>query len=181
MNLASLVISSLSLIAVIIIGWRSIRLGQRAAKAAEVSAKASEAAAKATKESALASERAAEATERSVRASERAAALADQDARCRRIEGVLDVILSMREVFNEQVVTHEKDFPPWTPGLHSQEMLIRTALRRKLEGRLVLFEEQLDSRTATRTLTTPNLWSSGLLETAIDEVKALLKAAANLS
>ncbi|GEM_PF-2979422 len=167
MNLAALVISSLSFLAVIVIGLRSIRLGERSAKAAE--------------RSATASAKAAEATERSVKASERAAALAEQDATLRRIEGVLDVVLAMREVFHEQGVAHENDFPPWVPALHSPEMLIQTALRRKLEGRLVLFEEQLDSRTAVRTLTNPNLWSTGLLERAIDEVKALLKAAGSSS
>lgn len=167
MNLAALVISSLSLLVVIIIGLRSVRLGERAAKASEDSARASEDAAKAT--------------ERSVMASERAAALAEQDAKIRRIEGVLDVVLAMREVFHEQGVAHEKDAPPWVPALHSQEMLIQTALRRKLEGRLVLFEEQLDSSTAVRTLTNPNLWSTGLLEKAIDETEALLKVTASLS
>ena len=164
----------MSLLVVIIIGLRSIRLGERSIRLGERSATAAEG-------SATASVKAAEATERSVTASELAAALAEQDAKIRRIEGVLDVVLEMREVFTAQVVTHEQDIPPWVPALHSPEMLIQTALRRKLEGRLVLFEEQLDSRTATRTLTTPNLWSSGLLETAIDEVKALLKAAGSSS
>lgn len=176
MNLAALVVSSLSLLAVVLVGWRSISLGERSAKASEDSAKASEVAAKATERSTQASVRAAEATERSVAASERAAALAATDARVRRIESVLDTVLAMREVFNEQNAAHESEVPPWTPSLHAPEALARLALCRKLEGRLVPFTDELDASTSVRTLTTTQNWNSGLLEFAISEVSELLKA-----
>jgi hypothetical protein len=204
MNLASLILSSLSLVAVIIIiGWRSVSLGERSAKASEQSAQSSEVAARATMDSAAASERAAVATERSVVAAERAAAatqqsvsvseraadatersvavsermvaLASLDAQYRRVEAVLDVVLEMRQVFNEQEYAHEGEVPPWVPAMHSPETLERLALGRKLEGRLVPLEEVLDARTNVRTLLGAHFWGSGTLESAITEVKELLK------
>ena len=114
------VLSGLSLAAVVVIGWRSIQLGARSAAAAEKSAQASV-------DAAEASVNAAEATMRSVTASEHAAFLASQDARLRRLEAVLDVILEMRELFNEQMVAHEMDVPPWVPPRHSPEELGRIA------------------------------------------------------
>ena len=98
MNVSSTVLSGLSLVAVIIIGWLSIRLGERAAKVAE--------------ESTRASERAAGATERSVVASERAALLASQDAKIRRIEALLDVVLEMRQLGDVKSL-------PWTRWVSS--------------------------------------------------------------
>lgn len=178
MNLAALIVSSLSLIAVVIIGYSSIRLGTRSTKASEDSAKASETAAKATEQSAIASSRAAGATERSVLASERAAALAAQDARVRRIETVLDVVLAMREVFNELVALQEPGHPPPTPAPGSSEALARLALMRKLEVRLVPFGDIFDSTAPTQILTNSYLWSTIHLEGSIDELKKLLKATA---
>ena len=65
------------------------------------------------------------------------------------------------------------------PDLHSPEALARLDLCRKLEGRLVLFETELDSTTTVRTLTTTYNWSgSHFLEQAIAEVTAVLKTAA---
>jgi hypothetical protein len=106
-------------------------------------------------------------------ASERAAALADQDARCRRVEALLDVVLAMRELFNEQHAAHEREVPPWVPSPHSPEALARLALCRKLEGRAVPLDDQLDL--SNWNLTTTYLWSSGQLETAIAETKRPLK------
>lgn len=181
-NLASLIISSLSLIAVVIIGYRSIRLGERSTKASEDSAKASEVAAKATEESAISSSRAAEATERSVVASERAAALASQDAQIRRIEAVLDVVLNMREIFNEQITQHQQPgHPAFTPGMHDPEALARLALMRKLEARIVPFGDRFNNTTPTHLLTTSYLWSTIHLEGSIDEMKMFLKETANPS
>jgi hypothetical protein len=180
MNLASLIISSLSLIAVIIIGRRSIRLGQQAALSGQKSAEASDRAAQATAESAAASSRAAEATERSVAASERAASLAERDARYRRLESILDVLITMREMFNEQVFPeHERD--NWTPARNSPEQLARLALRRRLEGRLVPFEAQFDDSTNTCQLALSNVdgWSTSQLEGAITELKQLLWTVGN--
>ena len=180
MNLAALIVSSLSLIAVIIIGYRSIRLGERSTKASEDSAKASETAAKATEESSIASSRAAEATERSVVASERAAALAAQDAQIRRIEAVLDVVLNMRQIFNEQQAQQQPGHPPPTPGMHEPEALARLALMRRLEARIVPFGERFNSMTPTHLLTTSYLWSTIHLEGSIDELKKFLKETAEL-
>jgi len=105
MNLATLILSSLSLIAVIGLGLKANVLGQRSAKASEKSAEASVAAA--------------EAIERSVAASERAAGLAAQDARVRRIEAVLDTLLEMRQLFSEQRAAHEDEVPEWKLSHHS--------------------------------------------------------------
>src|ERR1039458_6272706 len=88
-------LSGLGLVAVVVIGWLTVRLGRRSTLASERSAEA-------TLRSVKASESAALATQRSVAVSELAARLADQDARCRRLEGALDVVLAMRELFNEQ-------------------------------------------------------------------------------
>ncbi len=175
MNLASLIISCLSLITVVIIGWRSISLGERAARASEDSAQASQTAAKATEGSLIASRSAAAATERSVVAAERAAALAAQDARLRRLEAALEVILEMREVFNDQEMPHLHDGAPWTPARYSPEELQRFACSRQLEGRLVPFEDIFDARTSARTLTTTTNWSNGLLENAIAELKDAMR------
>ena len=180
-NLAALIVSSLSLIAVVIIGYRSIKLGERSAKASEESAKASEGAAKASKDSAISSSRAAEATERSVVASERAAVLAAQDAQVRRLEAVLDVVLNMRQIFNEQQFIRQPGHPPPTPEIHSPEALARLALIRKLEARLVPFDEKFDTTTPTRILTNSYLWSTIHLEGSIDELKKFLKETANPS
>jgi hypothetical protein len=86
--------------AVVIIGWLTLQLGRRSTDASERSATAAIQAAEATERSVEASERSAEAslqaaqaTERSVAASEAAARLAAQDARMRRVEAVLDVVL----------------------------------------------------------------------------------------
>lgn len=165
---------------VIIIGWRSIRLGARSAKASEDSARASEVAAEASEDSAISSSRAAEATERSVVASERAAALAAQDARVRRIEAVLDVVLAMRELFNEQIALQEPGHPPPTPGPRSSEALARLALMRRLEVRLVPFGDVFNLTAPTQILTASYLWSTTHLEGSIDELKKFLKATAVL-
>ena len=173
MNLASLIISSLSLVAVVLIGLRSIRLGERSTKSAEASTAASEAAAKATELSAIASERAA-------KGSERAAAVAEQDARYRRIERALDAALEMRELFNRQMLSdpgHERK------GLMQPEILGRVALKRKLEGRLAPFEVGFDSLAPVRDLATARveMWSTGTLEAAIQLLKALLRSTADMN
>ena len=176
MDVASLIISSLSLIAVLIIGWRTIMSGERSAKASEESAEASVLAAQATERSVVAAESAAKATERSVAASERAAALAASDACYRRIVATLAVVLEMREAFNDQHAAHESEEPPWVPPTHSPEALQRLALMRTLEGRLVGIDRLVEPTTASRTLITTYLWTSGTLELAITEMKELLKS-----
>jgi hypothetical protein len=175
MESVALIVSCLSLVAVVVIGWRTILVGARAAKASEDSASASERSAKASEESAAASSLAAAATERSVAASERAAALAEQDAIYRRLEALLDVVLAMRELFNEQHASQVLG-SPWVPAYNSPEALARLALMRKLEGRLVPFDERFDSNSACRILTTSYLWSSTHLEQAIEALKQLLRS-----
>jgi hypothetical protein len=161
------VLSGLSLAAVIVIGWWSIRLGARSAAAAEKSAQASV-------DAAEASVKAAEATERSVTASEHAAFLASQDATTRRLEAVLDVVLEMRELFNEEMAAHENEVPPWVPPRHSPEELGRTALCRKLAARLVPFESEAVELRNPQSISVTHNWTSSSLESSIDEVKALL-------
>ena len=191
MNLAALIISGLSFVAVLLIGWRSISIGERSAKGSERAAEASVTAAQSTERSADASvraadaaersleatQRAAEATERSVGASEHAAALAALDARSRRIEALLDTVLEMRQLFNQQNAAHENEVPPWVPGWHSPEALARLALCRQLEGRMVPFEKAFDASSAVRTLATTENWGNTHLEQASSEVKSILMAA----
>jgi hypothetical protein len=120
------------------------------------------------------------ATQRSVAVSELAARHADQDARCRRLEGALDMVLAMRELFNEQNETLGTGEPSyWAVEMRSVEGRKRLALRRKLEGRVVTFEDDLDEESCTRTLatTTAAISSSSNFEGAITELKGLLKEA----
>ena len=158
-----------SLVAVIIIGWRSVRLGERAAKASEESAKGSQVAAMATQEAAAASGRAAEATERSVAASERAAGLAAQDAWVRRLEAALDVALAMREMLNAQTLNLGR-------GLSPSELLDRVAMTRKLAGRVVPFGSYI-SLAPVRDLVAlpPQSWSTNDLEAAIQALTDVLR------
>lgn len=146
MSLAVSILSGLSLIVVIIVGWRTVVLGERSAKASEQSAAASQKASEATKKAAEASAQAAIATERSVVASELAAALAAQDARVPRIEAALDVVLEMRETSTGQLRTHPVE---WTPVFHSPESIARVDLCRRRSVRLVSFANEcgVDSRT----------------------------------
>jgi hypothetical protein len=174
MNLASLVISSLSLVVVLFIGLRTISIGQRSNALGERSARAAE-------DSANASVAAARATERSVTASERASALAAQDAHVRRIERLLETVLEIRALFNSQHALHENEVPAWIPGWHSPEQLARLALCRQLEARTVPFAEDFGSSTAVNVLATTDNWNSGQLEQAISEVKSLLAVAASTS
>lgn len=173
-------LSGLGLVAVVIIGWLTVRLGRRSTVASERSAEATLRSVKASKSAAIA-------TQRSIAVSELAARLADQDARCRRLEGALDVVLAMRELFNEQneqnetLGTGEPSY--WAVDMRSVEGLKRLALRRKLEGRVVTFEDDLDQNSCTRTLatTTAAMWSSSNFEGAITELRRLLKEASRAS
>lgn len=155
-------LSGASLVAVVIIGWRSIVLGGRAARSAEQSARSSESAGAAT--------------ERSAAATERAAVLAASDARYRRAEALLDVVLEMRDLFNRQNAIHGSVGSGWNLTNGSPEQLARLALMRSLEGRFVPFETELDSTSNTRILSTTSLWMSGQLEGAIEEIKAILRS-----
>ncbi len=75
MEVVSAVLSGLSLVAVVVIGAFSVRLGRDASRSAATSAAAS------------------------IRAVE----LAEQDAVVRRLERALDIVLEMRRTFNEQM------------------------------------------------------------------------------
>lgn len=174
-------LAGLSLVAVVIIGWLTLQLGRRSTDASERSATAAIQAAEATERSVGASERSAEAslqaaqaTERSVAASEAAARLAAQDARMRRVEAVLDVVLEMRALFNDQVKAHEAE-GPWVPAYGSTEALARLALSRRLEARLVPFEEEIQQGSDLYMLTTTFNWSSTYLESTITLLKAWIK------
>jgi hypothetical protein len=168
-------LAGLSLVAVVIIGWLTLQLGRRSTDASERSATAAIQAAEATERSVGASEQSAEAslqaaqaTERSVAASEAAARLAAQDARMRRVEAVLDVVLEMRALFNDQVKEAEG---PWVPAYGSTEALARLALSRRLEARLVPFEEEIQQGSDLSMLTTTFNWSSTNLESTITLLK----------
>lgn len=155
MNIASFLVSLAALAAVVLIGVKTLGQGERSAKAAEASA---------------------EASARAATAAERAARVAESDARIRRIEGLMDVVLAMRELFNSQVAEHDT---MWTPSYGSPETLARTALIRTLEGRLAAFGDFFTTSSNVLVLTTTHLWSSTLLEGAIGELKAALVAEAS--
>ena len=146
------ILSGLSLIAVVIIGWKTLEYGHRSTEASEKSADASV--------------QAAQATERSVVASERAARLAEQDAEVRRIESLLDVVLEMRALFNEQNAVTQL-----LPSRGSLEALARIALIRRLEVRLVPFETKVKQDSNLHSLKSQANWSSTNLEGAIAELK----------
>ena len=175
MALASLILSALSLIAVVFIGVRSIRLGERSTKAAEESSAGAERstqstarAADAAEQSLASSERAADATLQSVKAAERMTAMVRDDIVLRRIEAVLDTLVEMRELFNRQ---YAETGPGFAETMQSPTVLARLALQRKLEVRLVAVAELFDPTTNTATLATTSTWDSSRLEAAITEAK----------
>ena len=156
------ILSGLSLIAVVIIGWKTLEYGHRSTEASEKSADASV--------------QAAQATERSVVASERAARLAEQDAELRRIESLLDVVLEMRALFNEQSAV-----TLLLPRQGSPEALARLALYRRFEVRLVPFEVKVKPDSNLLLLKSQANWSSGILEGAITELKTWITEAISRS
>lgn len=164
------ILTGLSLAAVVVIGYVSIRLGRRSTVASERAARASE-------ESAQASVKASDATERAVAASEKAAALAARDARIRGLESLLEIVLEMRERFND----YYNATGSTTPDLGSPERLARIALGRKLEARLTPFEDEfptagsppsaIATEKAIRTLRESMNWSNTLLENVIFDIQ----------
>jgi hypothetical protein len=183
MNLASLIVSSLSLVVVTLIGVRSVKTGERSALASEKSAAASESASNSASRAADATQIATDATLRSALASETSAALANQDARIRRLESVLEVVLEMRELFNDQVLAKGESATDWGEPIHSPNALARLALSRKLEGRIVLFEKEFDQTSVVWRLSHDSLfgWRSNIFEEAIESIKEMLRSAVNQS
>ena len=155
MNLASFLVSLAALAAVVVIGVRTLSQGERSAEAAEASAESSAHAAT---------------------AAERASRVAESDARIRRLEGLMDIVLGMRELFNYQVAEHDT---MWAPPYGSPETLARTALIRTLEGRLAVFGNRFTTSSNVVTLTTTHLWTTIYLEGAIEELRAALVAEAS--
>lgn len=160
---ASLGVSAASLVAVVLIGWRTIVVTHRAAQATEASLAVSERAAAAT-------ERSTEASQQAVQAATYANALMRHDARVRRIEAVLDVLVEMRRVWNE-------DHFRWQGKVNlrsgTEENRRRINLCVQLEARLSLLDpsELPKARGIGREVN----WESGTLEDAIDEAHELLK------
>lgn len=167
--------------AVVIIGWLTLRLGRRSTEASERSAAAAIRSAQATERSVASSEQAAEAsrqaaqaTERSVAASEAAARLAALDARLRRVEAALDVVVDMRALFNDQMKAHEAE-QPWVPAYGSSEALDRLSLCRRLEVRLVPLEEEIEQGSDPYVLTNTFNWSNENLESTINLLKDFIR------
>ena len=153
------VLSGLSLIAVIVVGGWTIRLGSRSAQSAEESTKAAEAAVSETR--------------RAAEASVRAAEIASSDAQLRRVEAVLDTVLEMRALFNDQ--SNSKNPPAFDAELiHQPDELARLALCRKLEVRLTSVSEIGEQSVTTRLSTSGNNWCSGDFEASISELKSLI-------
>jgi hypothetical protein len=147
MDFASLAISLGALVAVVVIGVRSLRQGEKVVRSAEESTGSSL---------------------RAAVASERAASVAESDARIRRLERLMDLVLEMRELFNDQITEHGSI---WVPGYYTPETLARTALNRKLEAGLVIFRSRTGMLGKVFTLTTTHNWNSTILEEAIEEIK----------
>lgn len=179
MNLASLIVSCISLVVVTAIGVRSVKVGERSATASEKSAAASESASDSASRALEATQVATDATLRSALASEKTAALANQDARIRRLESVLEAVLEMRELFNDQVIARGETATGWDETTHSPNALARLAQSRTLEGRIVLFEKEFDQNSSVWRLTHDSLfgWRSNIFEDAIESVKGLLRSA----
>lgn len=150
MGLASFLVELAALAAVVVIGALTLRQGERAAKAAETAAAAAA---------------------RSATASEAAARVAASDARIRRLEGLMDVVLQMRELLNLQIVGVRGAYIPPTG---SPEALARIALRRTLEGRLAVFGDRFEDPSNVVSLSRGYLWTTNELEGAINDLKAAL-------
>lgn len=177
MTLASLVLSGLSFVAVVLIGARSIKLNERSTRAAESSIAESARATEATKQAAVAaeqssisSERAANATTKSAQTIERMAAMVRADVVLRRIEAVMDTLIEMRELFNIQKALWSSNAAE-VETMTSPSVLARLALQRRLEIRLVAIKDVFDNTTNTATLATTSTWDSERLEGAIEEAK----------
>jgi hypothetical protein len=160
-----------------------VKVGERSAIASEKSATASESASNSASQAADATQVATQATLRSALASETTAALANRDARIRRLESVLEVVLEMRELFNDQVIARGETATDWGETVHSPNALARLALSRKLEGRIVLFEKEFVQTSSVWQLAHDSLfgWRSNIFEEAIESIKSLLRSAVNLS
>jgi hypothetical protein len=168
---------------VTVIGIRSVKVGERSAIASEKSATASELASNSASQAAQATQIATDATLRSALASEASAASANQDARIRRLELVLDAVLEMRELFNDQVIAQGETATDWGEPAHSPKALARLALSRKLEGRVVLFEKEFDQTSSVWRLAHDSLfgWRSNIFEEAIESIKGMLRLTVNQS
>jgi hypothetical protein len=96
----------------------------------------------------------------------------------RRIEWLLEVLVDMRELWNEQIGKDRRAQDGWRPSHGSPEALQRIALTRALEARLVTVERFFSSQAKTRWLVEARLvaeWSAGNLDDAIDEAKFVLR------
>lgn len=165
-ELAALGLSALSLIAVILIGRRQLRLGAEQLRLARTSTRASQ-------ESAAASARAGA-------AAVQAAAKVEQDAVVRRLEAVLEVVIEMRALWNKQTFSAGATGSGLVRG--SPESLARLRLTRQLESRLVVVEEFSAQMAKTEQLV--NIFAVGCgntqLEGAVFETKQVLRRAAGL-
>jgi hypothetical protein len=95
---------------------------------------------------------------------------AAEQVRIRRVQSLLTLVLEMRDLFNEQAVSHEADQTAWAVPLHSPEALARLSLGRKLEAQLASFGSHFHPATAIHRLTTSYLWSSQCLDEAVREL-----------
>ena len=164
MELAAIVLSGLSFVAVVLIGGRQLRLGREQLRLARKSTSASQ-------QSAAAAERAAE-------ASVRAAAKAETDGVVRRLEAVLEVVIEMRALWNDQILGVGASGSNLVSG--SPEILARLRLMRQLESRLVVVEQFADRMEKTENLV--HIFAdagcgNARLEEAIDETKKVLRGA----
>lgn len=85
----------------------------------------------------------------------------------------------MRELFNEQVIAKGETATDWGEPIHSPNALARLALSRKLEGRIVPFESEIDQTSSVWHLAHDSLfgWRSNIFEDAIESVKSMIRAA----
>jgi hypothetical protein len=165
-------LSGASLIAVVGIGWRTLKatneateVTRRAGRATERSANATELAEKAARESL-------EATRQSVQATRRLATATERGESLRRLERVLDVVIEMRQTFNQIYGLGDPDLVDSQP-----QAFAKLALSRKLQAAMVLVEDAFTEGTAVYGLGPQQQpWSSTLMEQAILEVKTEMRS-----
>ena len=169
MTVAALVLSGLSLLAVLLIGWRTVKSGEQSARASVDAAEASRRAAEATEASVAASVRAAQATETT-------AALVTSTTRERRLGGVIENLVRIRALFDEQADAHCRDAPTWTPPTGSKEALARVSLCRELEGRLAPLAQEFGPGSHVLALVAQQTWDRTMVEAALQEAVSAIES-----
>jgi hypothetical protein len=164
-------LSGASLIAVIWIGLRSVRATDEATDVMRSMNRETERSANATERSASTTELSVEATGQLVGVTRDLSAAGMRDDHLRRLARVLDVVIEMRQTFNQIHILGHPDLVDSQP-----QTLAKLALCRRLEAAVVLVEDDFPSGSAVSKLINQQGWSSGVLEQGIEDVKGVMRA-----